>query len=216
MFLFLCDYFSRYTPQQQARAVVKIFEQITSILNHPVSDEWYMEQAGVENPEKYTSGRYVLHVLDIFVSDLLSIVMKNHLATACIQQMSPAVISLLRDSMHNAVRILACDDFYHSIGSVRFSRYQSLLVLYDRFYIQAPSVLKRALFSLQAFVLFGMGDEMLAYAFSMFTQNVRVRVNDKGEEAAVGIHLMLSYFVMLLLSLCYDRGCIVHTLNVGY
>ena len=129
--------------------------------------------------------------------------------------MSPAVLELLRGAMANSVRILACEDFFYSIGAVRFSRSQSLLTMYDRLFLQAPSVLKRALFALQACVLFGLGDEMLAHAFTVLAQNVRVRVDDSGEEAAVGIHLMLSYFVMLLLSLCYDRGYVVHTLKVG-
>lgn len=215
MFAFLNDFFARYTPQQQVRAVVKMLEQVTRLVLHPVSDEWYMAQAGVKDPEKYVAGRYVLHAVDIFVCDLLSFAAKNHLAVACREQMSPAVLELLRGAMANSVRILACEDFFYSIGAVRFSRSQSLLTIYDKLYLQAPSVLKRALFALQACVLFGLGDEMLAHAFTVLAQNVRVRVDDSGEEAAVGIHLMLSYFVMLLLSLCYDRGYVVHTLKVG-
>ena len=215
MFIFLNDYFARYTPQQQVRAVVKMLEQVTRLVPHPVSDEWYMAQAGVKDPEKYVAGRYVLHAVDIFVCNLLSFAAKNHLAPACREQMSPAVLELLRGAMANSVRILACEDFFYSIGAVRFSRSQSLLTMYDRLFLQAPSVLKRALFALQACVLFGLGDEMLAHAFTVLAQNVRVRVDDNGEEAAVGIHLMLSYFVMLLLSLCYDRGYVVHTLKVG-
>ena len=55
---------------------------------------------------------------------------------------------------------------------------------------------------------------MLTHAFSMMSKNVRVRLEDRGEEAAVGIHLMLSYFVMLLLSVVYDRCYVIHELDV--
>ena len=201
------------TPQQQARAIFLLLHRVTELVQHPTNDEWYMRDLD-EDVTQYVAGRYVTHCLDIFVCDLFSIAMRLHCVEACRKVLGGSELALLKWAAFNSVRMLACEDYFYSIGSVRFTRYQSIAVVYDRLFIQGGSVCRRALCSIQASILFGNGNEVLTHAFSMMSKNVRVRLEDRGEEAAVGILLMLSYFVMLLLSVVYDRCYIIHELDV--
>lgn len=212
---FYLSLFEKYSDKQRVLFVYHSLLKIATYCKHSIADEDYIrETTKEENWECYQSGRYVHHALDGFCLDLLSLIVKFSLVEPFSHVLTDKVLILIKAIVKNSMRGLACSSYYFSLGSVRFTDAHAYTVGYDRIYIHSPSLYKGYVFAIQSAALFLPTESVMEALFRLFSNGVAVQLNDKKEDAAVGIHLMLSYFLFLLCTVVYSRGYVSHDMNV--
>lgn len=211
-FIFISSLFKEYNKKQKTLFLHHSLQRIVEAMEHPISDEYYISLVlGKENDLlNYQHGRYIFHWLDFYVLDLLSLVVSHDLIQPFSEILTDQQRSLIRMIYHNALRIMACDSYYYSLGSVRFTRQHSLLVVYDRIYTYGPPTYKSCLFAIEAALLFLPSEEVVETTFNIYSNGIAIKLDDHKEEQAVGIHLMLSYLLFMLIAVVYNRSYIHH------
>lgn len=207
--------FSKYNEKQRVLLISHSILTIANSLQHPISDDYYLSvYHDTKNCMHYQLGRYLLHWIDFFIIDILSLIVKYHLIQPFTQQLTIQHKSLLHMVLNNSIRVFACDSYFYSLGSVRFTRLQSLTVTYDYLYSMSPPTNEYCCFSIDMAILFLSPEEVISALFDTFTKDVAIQLDDKKEEQAVGIHLMLCYFIFHIVNQVYDFSFIDHDMTV--
>ena len=207
--------FSHYNDKQRVLLISHSILAIANSLQHPISDDYYLSvYHNTKNCMNYQLGRYLLHWVDFFVINILSLIVKYHLIQPFTQQLTIQHKSLLHMVLSNSIRILACDNYFFSLGAVRFTQLQSLTVTYDRVYNMSPPTNEFCCLCINLAILFLSPEEVISTIFDTFTKDVAVQLDDNKEEQSVGIHLMLCYFIFHIVNQVYDFSMIDHDLKV--
>ena len=78
----------------------------------------------------------------------------------------------------------------------------------------SPPTNEYCCFSIDMAILFLSPEEVISALFDTFTKDVAIQLDDKKEEQAVGIHLMLCYFIFHIVNQVYDFSFIDHDMTV--
>lgn len=212
---FYLSLFEGYSDKQKVMFVYHSLLKIATYCKHSTADEDYIRETTKGDWKDYRSGRYVYHALDSFCLDLLSLIVKFNLVEPFSHVLTDKVVVLMKDIVKNSMRGLACISYYFSLGGVRFTNAHSYMVGYDRVYIYSPAPCEGYIFAIQLGALFFPTESIMEQLFGLFSNGVVVQLNDKKEEAAVGVHLMLSYFLFILCTIVYNRGYSKHDMKVS-
>lgn len=137
-----------------------------------------------------------------------------HLRTTLGDAPPTCFVKVLKPMLSNAVRLLACNAYFHALGEVRFNRYQRYFQMHDRYCMSAPSPLQYSYAIVQIYSLLISVDAAVWELTHTYLAGLDQSLDVNDQESAVGRHLMSSYLIICLLALCYERVFVQHDVKV--
>lgn len=219
IYRFLESVVSTYS-QEQAELFVK--KSMDRILEKYATDGTYCSDAiaactsgASENVYDYYGGLYIYHCVDNYILDCIDLLYKYFPGHQLATKLTSDEKMLLGAIGGNSVRLLSAHFYVFSLGTIRFQQSHRTLIFLNECYNNQPSIVQRSLFGIQAILMMLPVDSVLLDVAHSVLFQVDIGL-EKKEEAAVGIHLMASYLVVLLLTLVYDREYVIHDYRVCF
>lgn len=139
----------------------------------------------------------------------------NYLRSTFGNKPPSSLVYVLKAVLANSIHLLACNYFIYSLGEVRFTRYQRLFLVYDRLFINPSSPMSSAFIAIQLCCLLLPVDDIIWELTRTFLYSLDQHLTGDVHESAVGRHLMSSFLIICIISLCYERSFILHDMDVG-
>lgn len=125
------------------------------------------------------------------------------------------LVYVLKSVLANSIQLLACNYYIYSLGEVRFTRYQRLFLVYDRLFINPSSPMSVPSSPSSCAVSCFPWTTSSGELTSTFLYGLDQHLTENDHESAVGRHLMSSFLIICIITLCYERSFVAHDMDVG-